>query len=959
MTTLTRREFLRLIGASSIPLGLGLDPAAAWARMGRKRIISFTINQHHCQIDSERRGTLLDYLRDDLELSGAKYGCGKGLCGSCTVLIQHRPVRACIVDIQHLDGLEITTIEGLETPDRLDPIQQTFADLGVFQCGYCAPGIILTTKALLDHTPRPSQRQVKEALYGNLCRCTGYEPILEAVRAVNDPGLRERLKLSPYPGIADCNTDLRARDKVSGRLQFASDQQIPGQLFAQIVFSEEAHARILSIDTGPALKAAGVIKVLTHKDIPGRNRFGSIIPDQPVLAGEKVRCRGDVVALVIAQSKAEAVAGAKLVKIEYAPLPALFVMTEALKPGAPQMTPKGNVCWQASSRKGSIEKGRSQSVHIEKQTYYTQLVEHAYLETESCITFIDAEGYLVVRSGSQAPHSYRDQIAAICKIPAKRVRIQTTAAGGAFGAKGDLSIQHLCALGTLTTGKPVRLQLTREESIRLHVKRHPFRLEYETGIDEHGRLTFCVVRALADAGAYHSASLAVVENATAFATGPYDIDNIDVQTTAVFTNNPTCGAMRGFGVVQVCLAMERQIDGLAHRLQRDPLEIRLQNCLDKGKVSQWGQVMGPGVGIGKCLRRLQEATRDAKKGISLKPHEALGLGFAASYKNTSSPTNAPWGKADLYFTLNQHGRFLVYAGGCELGQGFINVITQFAALGLGVALEQVEVIGGSASHTTYPTLTSASQQTFIAGNAALIGGQRFAAEITKTAARLYGLKEEELVLRKRGIVHRADDRVVANFHEISWRSRLQGKPLSLSYAHEPPLKTIDLPKEVTEIGPNQAILPSLGYAAQAALVKVDRSNGKIEVLKIFAAHDVGRVANFQAARGQVIGGVLMSLGGCLKERLELKAGRIVNDNFDTYTIPRTLDVPEIEVLFVEEADPLGPLGVKGLGELPSLATAPAILNAIRDAIGIELRKIPIDATMILDPATPRNGEIAG
>jgi CO/xanthine dehydrogenase Mo-binding subunit len=639
-------------------------------------------------------------------------------------------------------------------------------------------------------------------------------------------------------------------------------------------------------------------------------------------------------------------------------------MEDALKPAAPQLTPKGNICWQTVSQKGSIEKGRAQSVFIEKQTYFTQLVEHAYLETESCITYIDDRGFLVVRSGSQAPHSYRDQIAAICKIPTKRVVMQTTTAGGAFGAKGDLSIQHLCALGTLTTGRPVRLQLTREESIRLHVKRHPFKLEYETGIDKQGRLTYCVVRSLADAGAYHSASLAVMENATSFATGPYSINHVDIQSTAVFTNNPVCGAMRGFGVIQVCLAMERQIDELARKLKRDPLEIRLQNCLDVGKESQWGQIMGPGVGIKKCLQELLQATRNAKANIPLKPHEFLGLGFAGSYKNTSSPTNASWGKADLHFALNQHGRFLVYAGGCELGQGFVNVIAQFAALGLGVPIERVEVVFGSTTHTDYPTLTSASQQTFIAGNAALKGGELFANKIIKTAARLYKCEESELSLQAQGVVRRdpskkGKDGVVASFHELSWRTQLAGKPLSLTYAHEPPLKTIDLPKRVTKTGPEQAILPSLGYGAQAALVKVNQLTGEIKVLKIFTAHDVGRVANFNAARGQVVGGVVMSLGGCLKEKLELKEGRIVNDNFDTYAIPRTLDIPEIEVIFVEEPDPLGPLGVKGLGEIPSLATAPAILNAIRDAVGIKLHTVPINATMIAKPEPKKAQESAG
>jgi len=943
---LNRREFLKLLGISAAPLAGGVGASRALARLTGALSVSFAVNNRRYTIEGGKSRSLLDYLRYGLGLTGVKYGCGKGVCGACTVLIQGRAMRSCIIDIQHLDGLKITTIEGLGGRGSLDPIQQTFADLGVFQCGYCAPGIILTTKALLKETPYPSERQIREALYGNLCRCTGYQQIFEAIRAVNDRDYFRRLLKHPYSVVVGFNGDLLARDKVSGRLEYAADRGFSGQLFAQPVFSEHPHARVLSIETEKAAALPGVFRVLTSRDIPGKNRFGSIIPDQPVLVEDRVRCLGDVVALVVAEKPERARAAASLVKVHCQPLPALFEMEKALTPGAPRMTPKGNLCWRVTCKKGSIAEGRAKSAFIEKQVYHTQFVEHAYLETESCVTYIDGQGRMMVRSGSQAPHSYRDQIAAICKIPKEQVVMQTTVAGGAFGAKGDLSVQHLCALATLKTGRPVRLQLTREESIRLHVKRHPFRLEYETGVDRDGNLTFCVVRALADAGAYHSASLAVVENAASFGTGPYSVPHVDVEATAVFTNNPVCGAMRGFGVVQVCLAMERQIDELARKLGRDPLSLRLQNCLDRGKVSQWGQVMGAGTGIGSCLRQLKDLIREAKDKVVPGPNERVGLGVAAGYKNASSPSHVPWGQADVRFILNQHGRFIVYAGGCELGQGFANVIAQFAAAGLGVPLRLVRVVFGSTDQTQSATLTSASQQTFIAGNAALKGGEKFAARIVTAAADFFHLRREDLRLGGKGVVRKKDGKLVASYHEISWRTRLEGTPLVLSYTYDPPMKTVDLPKVVTKIGPEQAVVPSLGYVAQAALVKVNERNGAVKVLKVFSVHDAGRVANYRGVRGQVFGGIVMALGGCLKEELKVEKGRILNDNLDTYTIPRSRDIPEIEMAFVEEADPLGPLGAKGIGELPSLPTAPAVLNAIRDAVGVRLNAIPLSAERI-------------
>ena len=523
--------------------------------------------------------------------------------------------------------------------------------------------------------------------------------------------------------------------------------------------------------------------------------------------------------------------------------------------------------------------------------------------------------------------------------------MRTTPAGGAFGGKGDLTVQHLCALATVTTGLPVRLDLTREESFRVSIKRHPFTLTYETGADETGRLTHCRVRGLADAGAYNSASLVVVDDAAVFSTGPYQIDNIDVEIKAAFTNNPTCGAMRGFGVPQVCLAMERQIDELARKLGIDPLEMRLINALDQGRVSQWGQVMGPGVGVKACLETLKK-TVPGRDSFTAGPDEKIGLGYAACYKNASTPTHIPYGRTDVDFVLNRQGRMVIYAGSSELGQGLVTALAGIAAERLDLPQELFEVVFGSTTRTGSQVLTTSSQATFLTGGAVFHGAPGFRDLLISVAADVFSLEKDNLVLGPGGLLDVETKRVVVTYANLAWRAGLAGRDLSWHFEYAPPVSTMDAPKVVEKIGPDQVILPSLGYGAQAALVAVNVKTGRVRVIRIYAAQDVGRAINPAGVAGQILGGVVMGLGWCLQEQVRLDRGRILNPNLDAYFIPRSRDIPEIEPLIVEVPDPLGPTGAKGLGEVPLLPTAPAVLNAVLDAVGISLDEIPVSARAV-------------
>jgi CO/xanthine dehydrogenase Mo-binding subunit/aerobic-type carbon monoxide dehydrogenase small subunit (CoxS/CutS family) len=947
MAVLSRREFIKLVGLSPAAAFIDLfPPDLALSDTQDKKNLHFSINGTLYDYAPKPGQNLLELLRSSLGFTGTKYGCGLGVCGACTVLINDRPMRACTVDPMHLNGLEILTIEGLGGPERLDPIQKTFADLSVFQCGYCAPGCVMATRALLNRNPNPNQAEVIEALYGNLCRCTGYIKIIDAVKAVNDKDLRRYLLHRPHSGVIPPARDVLATEKVTGRLAFARDYPAENPLYAKVVWSEHTHAEIESIDTSAALEIPGVVKVLTHADIPGRKTFGSIVQDQPVLAYGRVKCLSDAIALVVAESPHLAETAASSIRVTYRRLRSVFSPREAMEKTAPQLTDKGNLCWQTVMEKGNVATGRSEAKFIVKNTFRTPFVEHAYLEVESCLTYIANDGVLVVVTASQSPHSYRDQIAAICGIQKNRIHLKVTVAGGAFGAKGELSIQHLCALATVKTGRAVRLDLSREESIRVHVKRHPFELDYETGIDGNGRITHCVVEGIADAGAYHSATLAVIEDAAAFATGPYQIDNVYVDISGVFTNNPICGAMRGFGVPQVCLGMERQLDELGAEIEMDPFSLRLKNCLDRGKVSQWGQIMEGGVGINACLTALESAVGQYRKNVKLPPAEVLGIGVAACWKNASAPTHLPFGKSDIVIRLDISGRFDIVTSGCELGQGLVTALAQIAATGLGVPISIVQVQFGDTDQTQSPVMTTGSQQTFLSGGAINAASQQFRHKVFQTAAVLLEHPVKTLGMGANGVVNRNTGKLLLSYRDLSWQASLKGEELNLAYTYTPPISTIDLPSRVDAPSRNLCILPSLGYAAQAAAVAVNPETGAFRILKVFAAQDVGHAINTAAIEGQIQGGVMMGIGWTLKEKLTVVAGRIESTNLDTYAVPRTRDVPEIESLIVEVPDPLGPYGAKGIGELPLVPTAPAILNAIRDAVGINLTELPISQNRI-------------
>lgn len=572
-----------------------------------ERPINFTLNGFNQTVRVVEDLFLLDLLREELGLTGTKRGCGNGECGACTVLVDGQAVASCIYPAIKVNGRTITTVEGLGTRNNLHPLQIWFLKLGAIQCGFCTPGMLMSAKALLDRNLNPSPDNVRQAIVGNLCRCTGYQKVVEAVLAA-----AAELRGEPPSGRKDAEGEgslgrsllkVDGLPKVMGTAQFADDLKRPGMLYGAMLTSPHAHAKILSIDTGPALAIEGVVAVLTAKDVPGPNSYGVIRKDQPFLAGDKVRYAGDPMAVVIAQDKTVARRAAKEIRVNYEILPALFDPREAMKPDAIKIHEGGNILIYRKIRKGNIEEGFKKADVIVSRQFVTQTVEHAYIEPEAALAYWEGET-LVIHCCSQGPHYHRQEIARMLNLPVSRVRVIQATTGGGFGGKLDLSLQHFVSLGAYVTGHPVKMVWTREESFRTSTKRHAFYLNYRMGASKDGRLTAAYAEIIGNTGAYASFGPAVITRSATMALGPYDCPNVHVDAYGVYTNTQISGAMRGFGAPQMSPCHEPLLDEIARKCGFSPVEIRRRNMVHPGSSTVTQQILEAGVGALETLEQV-------------------------------------------------------------------------------------------------------------------------------------------------------------------------------------------------------------------------------------------------------------------------------------------------------------------------------------------------------------------
>ena len=719
-----------------------------------------------------------------------------------------------------------------------------------------------------------------------------------------------------------------AWDKVTGWARYPGDFSMPGMLHAKVVWSEYPHARVRRIDTSRAEAYPGVVRVITYRDVPV-NEYGINIYDQPVLVaeGDKVRWVGDRIAIVVAETERAAEEARRLVQVDYEPLPVVTDPREAMKPGAPLVHDERsdtNILHHIKIRKGDVEAGFAQADVIVEGYYITPHVEHAYLQPEAGLGYIDEEGRVTVICAAQWPHDDLHQIAHFLNLPQDQLREIVPAVGGAFGGREDMYIQHLLALAAYAVRRPVKMVFSREESITRTGKRHPFYLRHRWGATRDGKLTAVEIEGISDAGAYASTSISVLSNATSFFAGPYVVPNARIDGYTVYTNNAVTMAMRGFGATQAPIGYEQQMDRLAEALGMDPVELRLKNLFDEGSVAVTGNVMPPGVGIKETLRQAALAAgwreenghwRQPDLGQPSAPHKRRGIGVACAYKNVGYSFGFDdKATARVELTLEESGdieRALVRVGASDVGQGVHTALAQIAAETLGVSLERVELAPLDTAEVPDAGSSSASRHVYMSGNAVM-------------RACLEAKAKREAALR-------AETRET----HIEAEYTFHGRSVRATTPYDP---------ETGQCEPHI----SYGYATQIALVEVDTETGEVEVLKVWAAHDVGRAVNPQIVMGQIGGGVHMGLGYALMEEFIQQEGMVRTRKLAEYQIPTVLDMPlEIVPIIVEVPDPTGPYGAKGAGEMTTLPTAPAILNAIHDAVGVWLERLPATAERVL------------
>ncbi len=902
-------------------------------------VVSLSVNGRQMIVEVPADLSLMRFLREHLNLCGTKNGCDSGHCGACTVIMDGKAVRSCLVRMSKAVGARVETIEGLANGGRLHPLQRAFIEHGAVQCGYCTPGMLMASKALLDVNPHPSREDIQSALTANrnLCRCTGYVKILEAIEdAAGRLALPSAALAAPVAQHSrNALLPKEAEALVTGATLFGDDLQRQGMLHGRILWSAHAHAEILSITTAEARAMPGVALVLTAGDIPGKNQAGVIIRDQPAIAGDKVRFIGDAVAAVFAETRQAAQAALGKIRVDYRELPGVFSPEEAAWPDAPKVHAKGNLCHHARIARGDLEGAFAECAVVVEETFETPFIEHAFLEPEAGIAYPSGDGGVTVEIGTQAAFDDRTQLAEILGLPEDKIRVVQLPMGGAFGGREDLILQQYLALGALRSGRPVKMVLDREESLRAHPKRHPAHMHYKMGAAGDGRVLALQARITLDTGAYASLGLDVLENTLVFGAGPYYIPNVDLEGWAWYTNNVPAGAMRGFGVNQVAFALEQQMDALARALGIDPFEFRLINALDVGLPTIADHILEPGV---VSIKETIRAARDALAGMHLpSPGEKrIGVGVASAVKNIGYGHGYDE-SAGVIVELDSSGCARLRASQHDFGQGARAGLAYLVSEELGLAVEQVEIIGPDTALTPPTGPTTASRQTFLTGNATVMACRALKEDLLAHAAEALGAEPAGLILR--------GDRVVEprSGNEIPLASLGERWTVERRYTapHSTPLLEDGAPSRLAE-GESRPTHWCYAYGTQVAIVEVDPLSGEVKVRTIISANDVGKVINRQAAEGQVHGGVMMGLGYALSEEFVVEQGINLTDSLHKCRLPTAAQTPEIVSILLEVPHPFGPQGAKGFAEAPSLATAPAILNAVYDAIGVRITKLPAD-----------------
>lgn len=837
------------------------------------------------EIETHKELNLLTFLRDDLGITSVKNGCSEGACGTCMVLLDGKAQTACLLSTKKVHGKSIMTVDGIPK-NEMKIYEQAFAEAGAVQCGFCIPGMIISAKGLLDVNNNPTIEEIKKALRRNICRCTGYVKIFEAVLKVAKALREGGYPVGEFTGkIGESVPRVDATDKILGIAKYAEDLKIEGMVFGSAVRTKFPRALIKKIDITKAKNIPGVIDIILAKDIPGHRNIGhlSFISDWDALIaeGEITRYLGDAIALVVAESKEALSLGKEAVVVEYEELQPINSPKEAMALGAPRIHEKGNILFQQKLTRGDANKAIANSPYVVTHTYNTPFTEHAYLEPESAIAVPTEDGVHLYTS-SQSVYDEQKEIARLLGINLEQVRVTSAYVGGGFGGKEDMSVQHHAALMAFLIKKPVQVTLTRQESIIVSTKRHAMEIEMTTACDENGILTGMKCNIISDTGAYASLGGPVLQRACTHASGPYNLQHIDISGTAVYTNNPPGGAFRGFGVTQSTFAAEANLNKLAELVGISPWEIRYRNAIKPGMVLGNGQIADSGTAFIETL----EAVKDIFENNEF-------VGIACAMKNSGVGV----GVKDVgRCIISIHNKKVhVRTSTSCIGQGFATIASQIVREVSGINFNDIIVETPDTVRTPNSGTTTASRQTVLSGEAVRVAAINF-----------------------------------ANALEGKTLSDLEGQEFAGEYSGITDCMNSDKENPVSHI--------NYGYATQVVILD---KKGKIE--KVVAAHDVGRALNPTAIEGQIEGGVVMGLGYALKEDFKLING-VPKQKFGTLGLFRATDTPEIHSIIIEKNDENLVYGAKGVGEITTIPTAPAVQGAYYKFDGVFRTKLPLEKT---------------
>lgn len=871
-------------------------------------------------------------LRAGAGARDVKIGCNAGDCGACTVLLDGEPVCACLVPLGACEGRTVETTAGLMASE---PIARALADAflahGAAQCGICTPGMIASAVALRRSDPAPTRAAAQEALAGVLCRCTGYRAILDAVVGLPAPSGDE----GDEGTVGARVVRLDGRRKVDGSEVFGDDAAPGTALLMRIVRSPHHRASFRFGDLAAFRRnTPGIIMVLTAADVTGANRFGVIAPfaDQPVFAEGEGRFLGEAVAAIVGEPDAVEALDEADIPITFTPLPSVLTPEEALADGAPRLHAgrPGNVLCEGLVRRGDAHAALADADVVVEGAFATPFVEHAPIEPEA--------GYAVrvgervdIYACTQAPVMDQEGVAQILDVPQDAVRIVPTATGGGFGTKLDLAVQPFLALAARRAERPVRLAYTRRESMAATTKRHPATMRVAVGAAADGTITAMRFSGDFNTGAYASWGPTVANRVPVHASGPYRMPHYLAESRAIHTHCAPAGAFRGFGVPQAAIAQEVLFEDIAQRIGLDPLELRIKNALRNGDATVCGQVLAAGVGIGACLEALRGPMARARERAAAASTPTLrhGVGVASGWYGCGNTSMA--NPSTIRAGVRPGGAIVLHQGASDIGQGANTVIAQIFAEALGVPVSALSLVGPDTLVTPDAGKTSASRQTFVTGNAARLAGSALRAAILRQA----NAGEDAAIVPEAGAIAVTDRgrRTVLDLAALP--ADAHGYVLSAEETYDPPTKPLD------ENGQGEPYAV-YGYAAHLVELAVDVPLGRVHLSRITAAHDVGRAINPTLVEGQVAGGIAQGAGMALME--EFVPGR--TDNLHDYLIPTVGDIPPVETIIIEESDPHGPFGAKGLGEHALIPTAPAILNAIRNATGARITSVPATPTVV-------------